>query len=209
MIRVALADDHRLFLDGLAEGLEAVPDLTVVATAGDGASLLDELRGSDPDVLLVDLEMPGLDGLQVLRALPKPLPTIVVTMYAGEEQRRDAKAAGAAGFLSKSTALPEVAAAIRAVAAGLRLIDASPPFTMLEEYREPALGPGVAALTRRERELLALLAKGMTSTDEIADRLFISHKTVKNHLASIFEKLGVSDRTQAAIVAIRLGLVAK
>ncbi|HEY5579016.1 MAG TPA: response regulator transcription factor, partial [Acidimicrobiia bacterium] len=127
LIRVALADDHRLFLDGLAEGLEAVPDLTVVATAGDGASLLDELRGSDPDVLLVDLEMPGLDGLQVLRALPKPLPTIVVTMYAGEEQRRDAKAAGAAGFLSKSTALPEVAAAIRAVAAGLRLIDASPP----------------------------------------------------------------------------------
>lgn len=209
MIRLAIADDHRLFLDGLVQGLEVVPDLTVTGTAEDGQALLELLSDTDVDVLLVDLEMPALGGLEALQKLNHPPPAIVVTMHASEEQQEKARQAGARGFLSKSTPLEDVAAAVRAVAAGEPLIEATEPSEILGQYRDPSLDPGAAALTPRERELLSLLARGISSTDEIADRLYISRKTVKNHLASIYEKLAVSDRTQAAVEAIRLGLVTK
>lgn len=206
MIRLAIADDHTLLLEGLAEALDGVPDLTVVGTASDGAGLLKLIDDVDPDVLLVDIEMPGTDGFTALRQNDRKLPAIVVTMHTGEDMRRRAQATGAAAFLSKSTPLPDLAAAIRAVSDGRDLMaDGTDPET-LDEYRQPHLDEGAAALTAREREVLKLLASGISSTDDLAQELYISKKTVKNHLANIYEKLAIVDRAQAVVEAIRLGL---
>lgn len=206
MIRIAIADDHRLLLEGLSEALQAVPDINVVGTAEDGEKLLQIVEDIEPDVLLVDLEMPVLGGLAALTRMPNPPPTIIVTMYAGDDERARAQSAGAVGFLSKSTPLPDLAAAVRAAAAGETFMEESRASEVLDRHREPVLDAGAAALTKRERELLELLASGTTSTEEIAADLFISQKTVKNHLANIYDKLAVGDRAQAALEAIRLGI---
>lgn len=205
MIRVALADDHRLLLEGLAQALGGIPDIEIVGTAGDGADLKRVVADTEPDVILVDVEMPNTSGLAALGSMPDAPPAIVVTMHTDEEHRNRALAVGAVGFMSKSTPLPDLAAAIRAAANGKSLMgdDAA---DILDEHREPVLADGAAALTARERELLSMLASGVSSTEELADKLFISQKTVKNHLASIYDKLGITDRAQAAVHAIRLGL---
>jgi len=204
-IRVALADDHRLLLEGLAQALNGIPDIDVIGTAGDGDQLIELVAATDPDVILVDIEMPGTSGLAALGSMEDAPPAIVVTMHADEEHRARAQAVGAVGFMSKSTPLPDLAAAIRAAAAGQSLMgdDAA---AILELHQNPVLSAGAAALTARERELLGMLASGISTTDELANRLFISQKTVKNHLASIYDKLGITDRAQAAVEAIRLGL---
>ncbi len=206
MIRVVIADDHRLLLEGLVEALNAVPDIEVVGTAADGAELVELVPDARPDVMLVDLEMPRVDGLTALRRLGNPVPTVVVSMHADMEQRALAERAGAVGFLSKSAPLPDLAAAVRAANAGDRFVAEQAVAAVLDRHRRPVLEAGAATLTKRERELLGLLAAGLSTTDELADRMFISQKTVKNHLANIYEKLGVSDRAQAAVEAIRLGL---
>lgn len=206
MIRTVIADDHRLLLEGLQAALDSLPDISVVASAGDGKELLEVLASVEADVLLVDIEMPRLSGIAALRELGGHPPAIVVTMHTDDQQRRRAAAGGAVGFLSKSTPLPDLAAAIRAAAAGERFVDIDDLDDLLDRYRSPLLDPGAAALTERERELLSLLASGVSGTVELADRLYISQKTVKNHLASIYEKLAVTDRAQAAVAAIRLGL---
>ncbi len=206
VITVTIADDHRLFADGLAEALRSLPDIAVGGVAYDGIELLSLVQQQRPDVLIVDLEMPQAGGIEVLKSVGSRVPTIVVTMHADDEHRAQAVAAGAAGFLSKSTPLADLAAAIRAVASGEQFSEPTTLSDMFEGYQEPILDPGAMLLTPRERELLTLLGGGVTSTDELAERLFISKKTVKNHLASIFEKLGVSDRAQAAVEAIRLGM---
>ena len=206
MIDIVIADDHRLLLEGLAQALDSLPDIRVLATAADGKELVALLDEKRPDVMLVDIEMPNLGGIAALRTIPDAPAAIVVTMHTAEEQRRRAAAAGAAGFLSKSTPLPDLAAAVRAVHAGEDLIQAEDLEAVLDRHRQPLLDPGAARLTGRERELLALLASGVSSTDDLADQLYISQKTVKNHLASIYEKLAITDRAQAAVEAIRLGL---
>jgi DNA-binding NarL/FixJ family response regulator len=127
-------------------------------------------------------------------------------MHTGDDFRRRAEAAGAAGFMSKSTPLPDLAAAIRAVWDGKDLMADNSLGDTLDEYRQPHLDEGAAALTKREREVLKLLASGVSSTDDLAAELFISNKTVKNHLASIYDKLAITDRAQAVVEAIRLGL---
>ena len=204
-IRVALADDHRLLLEGLAQALNGIPDIDVIGTAVDGAALIELVAATDPDVILVDIEMPGTSGLAALGEIKNGPPAIVVTMHADQEHRSRAQAVGAVGFMSKSTPLPDLAAAIRAAAAGESLMgdDAEAILTM---HQDPVLSAGAAALTAREKELLGMLASGVSSTDDLANRLFISQKTVKNHLASIYEKLDITDRAQAAVEAIRLGL---
>ena len=208
MIEVLVADDHTLFAEGVSQALAAIPDLHVVGTASGGSELLELVANRQADVLLVDLEMPDLSGFEVLERLKGSVPAIIVTMHADEIRRCQAIEAGAKGFLSKSTPLPELAAAIRAVAAGENLTALSTTLSeVLDQYMEPSLDPGAASLTSRERELLTLLGEGVSHTDELAERLYISPKTVKNHLASIYEKLGIADRTQAAVEAIRLGLV--
>jgi DNA-binding NarL/FixJ family response regulator len=205
-IRIAIADDHTMLREGLAQALDSLPDLEVIVTAADGRELLELLENTKPEVILVDIEMPRLSGIEALRRLQGKPPAIVVTMHADDEQRRRAAAAGAAGFLSKSAPLPDLAAAIRAVAAGESLLDPETTGEILDQHREPILDEGAAALTARERELLKLLASGVSSTEDLADRLFISQKTVKNHLASIYEKLAITDRAQAVVEAIRLGI---
>lgn len=204
-VRVVIADDHRLLLEGLAEALSSLPDIELVGTAVDAARTEEVLRATRPDALLLDLEMPG-GGLSVLRSEQRTPPTIVVTMHHDDDHLRRAEAAGAMAFLSKSTPLPELAAAVRAVAAGEDLIRCDDPIAVLARYRAPRLVGGAAELTVRERELLRLLARGISRTEDLAEELFISQKTVKNHLANIYEKLRVSDRAQAAVEAIRLGL---
>jgi DNA-binding NarL/FixJ family response regulator len=206
MIRIAIADDHYLLLGGLKEALNAVPDLDVVGTAGDGEEFVALVAAQDPDVLLVDVEMPKLTGIAALRKLKNAPAAIVMTMHTGDDNLQRAEAAGAIGFLSKETRLPDLAAAIRAAAAGEVLIGADDINEILDRHRQPVLDAGASALTARERELLGLLASGVSATDEIADAMFISQKTVKNHLASIYEKLAIADRAQAAVEAIRLGL---
>lgn len=204
MIRLMIADDHQLFADGLGEALSMLPDIRVVGVVASGQELLEKLRSQPAEVLLVDLEMPGIDGLGALSKLPATQRAIVVTMHDSEATRSAAQRMGARGLLSKGTPLGDLAAGIRAVNAGENLFEISKQ--TLNSYREPVLDPGAASLTDREREILQLLAKGISSTEDLADRLFISQKTVKNHLASIFQKLSVADRTQAAIEAIRLGI---
>jgi DNA-binding NarL/FixJ family response regulator len=208
LIDVLVADDHTLFADGISSALAAIPDLRVVGAASGGIELVELARQLHADVLLIDLEMPDLTGFEVIGRLGGSVPAIIVTMHADEKRRSQAAEVGAKGFMSKSTPLPDLAAAIRAVSAGEDLTD---PMTTLREildkYMDPALDPGAASLTARERELLTLLGEGVSLTEELAERLYISPKTVKNHLASIYDKLGISDRTQAAVEAIRLGLV--
>lgn len=204
-IRVALADDHRLLLEGLAQALNGIPDIDVIGTADDGDQLLELVSATNPDVILVDVEMPNTSGIAALGGMEDGPPAIVVTMHTDAEHRAKAAAVGAVGFLSKSTPLPVLAAAIRAAANGESLMNEDLE-EILDKHREPVLTAGAAALTPREKELLAVLASGISSTDDLADQLFISQKTVKNHLASIYEKLGITDRAQAAVEAIRLGL---
>ncbi len=205
-IRVVIADDHVLVLDGMRQALDSLPDIAVVGIATSGRDLLQVLADVTPQVLLLDIEMPHGDGISVLRSLDEPPPTLVVTMHADEDHRRQAHAAGALGFLSKASPLSDLAAAIRAVHDRVDLIAVPDLPVALEPYRNARLSPDASTLTPRERELLALLASGISKTEDLADELFISHKTVKNHLASIYAKLHVSDRAQAAVEAIRLGL---
>ena len=205
-IKIVIADDHTMMREGLSQALNSIPDIEVIASAADGRELLETLETTTPDVVLVDIEMPKLSGIGALRRLEgKPL-AIVVTMHADDDQRRKAAAAGAKGFLSKSAPLPDLAAAIRAVAAGETIVDEEQIPDILDRHRQPILDEGAAALTARERELLKLLASGVSSTEDLADQLYISQKTVKNHLASIYEKLAITDRAQAVVEAIRLGI---
>jgi DNA-binding NarL/FixJ family response regulator len=208
MIRVMIADDHQLFADGLSQALNSLPDTRVVGVVNSGTDLREALASQPAEVSIVDIEMPGGDGIDAISGLGRKSKAIVVSMYADDEQRQRAASAGARGFFSKGVPLATLAAAVRAVADNEDLIDLNDEERdeVLDRYREAELDPGAASLTAREREILQLLAVGVSATEELADRLYISQKTVKNHLASIFQKLAVSDRTQAAIEAIRLGI---
>jgi len=204
-IRIVIADDHRLMLDGLKQGLDSLPDIAVVGTAVDGTTLKDLVTATTPDVLLVDVEMPGMSGLSAISQIQDLPPTIIVTMHTAESYRTSAAEAGAVAFLSKSLPLPDLAAAIRAVHDGHNLFDVDID-TVLADYRTPRLSSRAATVTERERDVLRCLVRGISSTEDIADELYISQKTVKNHLASIYEKLGVNDRAQAVVESIKLGL---
>lgn len=208
MIRVMIADDHQLFADGLSQALNSLPDTRVVSVVNSGPALREALETQPAEVAIVDIEMPEGDGIDTIAELGRKSKAIVVSMHADDKQRDRAARAGARGFFSKGVPLATLAAAVRAVADGQNLIEMSDEERdmVLESFLEAELDPGAAALTPREREILQLLAVGVSATDELADRLYISQKTVKNHLASIFQKLAVSDRTQAAIEAIKLGI---
>jgi len=208
MIRVMIADDHQLFAEGLSQALNRLPDVSVVGVVASGPALEEALVAQRADVSIVDIEMPGGDGISTIGELGMRSRAIVVSMHAVDKQKARAAEEGAKGFFSKGVPLTTLAAAVRAVADGANLLSLTDEERdeLLETYREAPLDPGAASLTPREKEILQLLAAGVSATDELAYRLYISQKTVKNHLASIFSKLAVSDRTQAAIEAIRLGI---
>ena len=205
-ITVVIADDHQMLLDGLTQALDSIPDIRVVASVSDGSEIAAAVGTFQPDVLLVDVEMPGTSGLSAISKIVDLPPTLVVTMHAAHEYGAAAQEAGAVGFLSKSTPLPDLAAAIRSAAAGDNLFIADDVAEVLSQYRTPTLSIAADSITDREREVLRCLVRGISRTQDLAEELYISQKTVKNHLASIYEKLGVNDRAQAVVEAIKLGL---
>jgi DNA-binding NarL/FixJ family response regulator len=214
MTRVAIADDEELVRMGLRVLVEREPDLEVVGEAADGAQALALVRATRPDVLLLDVRMPGLDGLTVLRQVtadPDLAATrvVIVTTFEVDQYVVDALQAGASGFLLKDRAPQEVVQAVRTVAAGDALL--SPSVTrrvmaMFAHHVAPTTRPdAVASLTEREREIVAWVATGR-SNDEIADELYLSPATVRTHVGRAISKLGARDRAQLVVLAVRAGL---
>ncbi|MEV0644238.1 response regulator transcription factor [Phytomonospora sp. NPDC050363] len=204
-IRVLLADDHPVVRQGLRTFLELHDDIDVVGEAADGREAVELVRELEPDVLLLDRKMPGLDGqgvLTELAGLPARTRAIVLTSVTDPRDVAPAVAAGAAGFLYKDVAPDALVAAIRSVHSGQSLFAPEALAAMTAPAaREPVAGP----LTPREVEVLGLIATGR-SNREIARELVVAEKTVKTHVSNVLMKLGVTDRTQAALYAVRHGL---
>jgi DNA-binding NarL/FixJ family response regulator len=205
VIRVVLADDHGVIRDGLGRLISALEDVELVGMASDGAEAIERCRTLTPDVVLMDLDMPEVDGIEATRRVLEDSPqTAVVVLTAFSDRRRITRAleAGACGYLLKDVDAERVADGIRAAARGESPLDPRAARTILEARNAP---DPLAGLSQREREVLALLVQGL-SNKLIARRLGISEKTVKSHLTQIFRELGVTDRTQAALWAERHGL---
>jgi DNA-binding NarL/FixJ family response regulator len=214
-IRLLVVDDQALVRAGFRMILEAEPDLEVAGEAADGEEALVQAARCGPDVVLMDVRMPGLDGIAATRRLlsgPEPgaLKVIMLTTFDMDEYVYDALRAGASGFLLKDVPPEQLIDGIRAVVSGESLLSPSITRRMIEVYleRRPAGPPAsaLAALTPREREILQLLARGLANA-EIADALVVSETTVKTHVARVLMKLGLRDRVQAVIFAYENGLV--
>jgi DNA-binding NarL/FixJ family response regulator len=204
-IRVLVVDDHPVVRQGLRTFLDLQDDITVVGEAADGEAALAAALEYSPDVVLLDLRMPGADGASALRAFREhevPARVLVVTSFTDPSAVVPALRAGAAGYVFKDVDPPALAAAIRAVHAGHVLMNADVARLLASGAAAPA-GPD---LTPRERAVLAEIAR-VRSNREIARALNVAEKTVKTHVSAIFTKLGVADRTQAALHAVRSGLV--
>jgi DNA-binding NarL/FixJ family response regulator len=200
IIRILLADDHPVVRDGLAAMLGTQPDFQVVGEAGNGAEAVAEAARLRPDVVLMDLEMPSLDGIEAIRRLRAADPAVqvvVLTAFDTDERILGALQAGAQGYLLKGAPRAEIFAAIRAVSAGGALI---PPVVASKLLRQVRAAESPDALTAREREVLGLVAAGLANR-EIAARLSISERTVKFHVSSLLAKLGARNRTQAVRLA--------
>jgi DNA-binding NarL/FixJ family response regulator len=205
-IRVLIADDHDIVRTGLSRLLDAVPDVEVVALAGDGAEAVALSERHAPDVILMDLEMPGVDGIEATRRIARAdgAPSIVVlTSFSDRERITEAIDSGALGYLLKESYGAEVIAGVRAAARGASPIDPRVATTLVRDRRVSAM---VDDLTDREREVLGLVGAGVANK-QIALRLGISPKTVKSHMTHIFRRIGVGDRFEAAMWARRHGLV--
>jgi DNA-binding NarL/FixJ family response regulator len=213
VIRVVLAEDHQLVREGLRALLEMQDDIEVVAEAGDGREALAAATRLSPDVLLVDIQMPGLDGLQVtekLAAAGSPTRVLVLTTFDRDEYLYRALRAGASGFLLKDVPRGQLLHAVRLVAAGDELLAPAITRRLVERFlRTPPTdrseGP-VATLTPRERDVLRLVGRGLSNA-EIAAELVVGETTVKTHLGSVFLKCGLRDRAQAVVLAYESGLV--
>ncbi len=210
MIRVLLADDHALFRQGLKSLLEAEGDFRVVGEAKDGWEALRHALETKPDVILMDIQMPGLDGVQATQAILKEWPearVIILTMYRQDAYVFEAVKAGARGYLLKDTDAGELIRAIRRVHEGEVLLDSELAHRIIQDFRakEEAKVGLQAELSEREIQILKLVAQGYTNL-EIAAELGLSEKTVRNRLSEIFQKLHLNNRTQAALYAIREGL---
>ena len=205
MIRVLIADDHGVVRDGLGRLVEALDDFELVGAANDGEEAVERARELSPDVVLMDLDMPRLDGIEATRRIVEELPettVLVLTSFSDRPRILGAIEAGAAGYLLKDASSEEVTDGIRTAARGESPLDPRAARTVLDARAEP---DPLAAFSARELEVLTLLAEGLPNK-LIARRLEISEKTVKAHLTRIFREIGVSDRTQAALWAERHGL---
>lgn len=211
-IRVVVADDHPIVRAGLTALLDSLAGITVVATATDGRQAVREVLLHRPEVAIVDLRMPVRDGFETIAELSRAAPEVavlVLTMFEDDSSILAAVRAGAAGYLVKGAEPAEIERAIRAVAAGQALFGSAIATRVLATMSDPTpAAPPFPQLTGREREVLSLLA-GALPNSIIARRLGLSAKTVANHLSTIFAKLGVSDRTQAILLAREAGLQAE
>ena len=213
-ISILLADDQPLLRRGFRMILEAEPDLTVTAEAGDGAEAVELTRRQAPDVVLMDIRMPGTDGIEATRRITVAHPDVrvlVLTTFDLDEYAFGALRAGASGFLLKDVRPAELVAAIRTVAAGDAVVSPRVTRRLLEEYAQvlPPSGdqyPQLAALTEREREVLIAVAQGLSNA-EIAVALYVSEATVKSHVGRILAKLGLRDRVQVVVLAYEAGLI--
>ncbi|AXH97509.1 response regulator [Ornithinimicrobium avium] len=212
MISVLIADDQALVRTGLRMIVEAEPDLTVVGEAADGVEAVALARRHDPDVVLMDIQMPALDGIAATRSVVRDCPgtrVLVLTTFDRSQLVYDALVAGASGFLLKDAPRESLLAGLRAVHRGEELLAPSITRRLIEEFtrldRLPA-APELDTLTDREHEVLLLVAAGRSNA-EIAQDLFITVQTVKTHVARILAKLGVRDRVQAVVLAYESGLV--
>jgi len=211
VIRTLLADDHALFRQGLKSLLESEPDIRVIGEAQTGREAIRYAAETRPDVILLDIQMPELDGVKATQSILEIDPTasvIILTMYRQDSYVFEAVKAGARGYLLKDADASELISAIRRVAEGDTLLDPEMAASVLEDFRakkESLPSERNVELTDREAAILRLLAQGC-SNQEIALKLNISEKTVRNRLSEVFAKLQLNNRTQAALYAIREGL---
>jgi len=209
VIRILIVDDHAVVREGLRAFLELQDGLEVVGEAADGECAITEAERLEPDVVLMDLVMPKLDGVGAMRALRTRAPkarVVVLTSFLEDERLLPAIQAGAAGYMLKNAEPAELARAIRAAVDGETLIDPVVASRLVHAIADPPRLPRQEALTRREQEVLELIARGR-SNKRIALELGIAEKTVKTHVGHLLAKLGVADRTQAALLAVREGLI--
>jgi two-component system, NarL family, response regulator LiaR len=208
-IRVLIADDHAVVRQGLRTFLELQDDIEVVGDVADGEAALSAVSEQRPDVVLMDLVMPGIGGIEAIQRLRELRPetrVLVLTSFLDDEKLFPAVRAGAAGYLLKDVEPAELVRAIRTVADGEGLLHPAVAARLMEEFSEAERPAPDEALTAREREVLGLIARGLPNK-LIARDLGIAEKTVKTHVSSILGKLGLTDRTQAALYAVRSGLI--
>lgn len=217
MIRILIADDHPIVRDGLRKLLNLEDDFEVVGEASDGREALDRVHELDPDVVLLDLRMPNLDGLsalQVMQQSNKRTKVIVLTASEDKNEFVQAMKLGCSGIVLKQTAPELIVKSIRKVNSGEIWLDSHTTAAVMRQFASPGevVSPGTSGkarerspLSTREREIVQLVAQGFKNK-EMAEKMFISEQTVKNHLHNIFDKLGVSDRLELALYAIHKGL---
>lgn len=209
---MVIIEDHPLFRDGVVQCLDAEPDFTVVGQWASGDVDLGALRSLAPDLVLMDIELPVVSGIEVTRRIRAALPGVCVVMltaYAQPDLLFAAMQVGAAGYLLKHTPAAELVDTLRRIVDGEHVLNPDMASRMLRAFQAPRSSPPPQALPRlsaREEEVLKLLATGETNR-QIARRLYVSEETVKSHVASILRKLEVADRTSAAVLAVRAGLV--
>jgi DNA-binding NarL/FixJ family response regulator len=216
-IRVLLADDQGMVRAGFRMILESEPDIEVIGEAEDGAKAVAAARGLRPDVVLMDVQMPNMDGLEATRQivaldLPEPVRVLILTTFERDEYIFEALRSGASGFLLKNASPEELIEAVRTVAGGEALLAPSVTRRVIEEFAKgpaPAASPDTSrlrTLTEREAEVLRLLARGKSNA-EIANTLFVGEATVKTHISNLLTKLDLRDRVQAVVFAYESGLI--
>lgn len=208
---IILADDHALVRAGIRSLLESLPDVEVVAEAGDGLEAVEIVRRQSPDAILLDITLPGLNGMEVARRISKMhgnTRIIMLSMHAGPEYVARALAAGASGYLIKDSAFEELAAALDSVFRGRRYLSRAIDPELVEGLlaAQHLDQPELAVLTPRQRQILQLIVEG-NGTREIAERLFVSVKTVETHRAQLMERLGIHDIPGLVRLAIRTGIL--